>query len=914
MGGVLVVDGLLASERVPIDSAIIPAVTPRRSYILGIAVGVAALTLFIVTMAPGLIGRGDTPKFQFIGRVLGTAHNPGYPLYVVISHLFGLLPIANLAWRINLMSAVFAAITVALYQLTVAEVGGSRLVGAVAGLGLATGSAFWLTATVAEVYSLHACLVAAMTYSLVRWRGTGRGAWFVAAIACFSIGLGHHTSIVMLGPAVAMFAIATMPGFALAPRTIVAILALFTLGFSQYLFVMMRTLQGAWGESPASNFHELFGVIRGAHWAGYVEPFSYRTIESRGPLILNLLATEVSLPVVGVALAGVVVLARRDLALLALALGSTSGVIAFATFFPGESANFLLPAYFFLWLLAAVGLEALTGLIGGLRPRTRALVTVAPLLAMVAWRGARNLEGNDLSHRRFEMRYFEALSRQLPLHSALVAEDFIVDRMAMYKQLGERAFDARDITGMVEALPRRAIEMTGQGYTLFGFFKGAATLRRAGFEFEYSRWPLEYGPIRQFLDDQPPGTVVAFAVPAMQLGSALTQDAAPFDAIGGRIPQPSWSNMTVIGAVGRAGGVQSEAKDRLTSVFAGRGLPIGTSRVLSPTDILAEAVYDRASIRVGSREVIRSHAPVVAVWNPHGEFIGAFALNAQGRVPVPDSPLSVHRLRAVRDWTVVGSSPTDITALAAGGHVMVRVPSVAPSLVVYAGRQRPLAPRLFDVSEATRAGFSVEEFSGGSPDLNLAMRRDGWLAMPTLGSMRHVYRIELPPSPEGLHLGFGGLPDVAMARWTGDGDAPSLYGLDLMGQLEPNDDRTDRLHVARDHHQFFLGTGWSPINADEVGGFSVTVGAQAEILLPCEAGACSTVDLQLWPTDSGDAIGLVVNGVSLTSQRMHSGWNWYRWTVPSTALRAGMNSLVLQVAQPTLLCDALVARASQTSP
>lgn len=888
-------------------------VISRRSYVVAAAAGAAALALFVATMPPGLIGHGDTPKFQFIGRILGTAHNPGYPLYVVVSHLFGLLPIGNLAWRVNLMSAVFGATTVALCQLTVAEFGGSRLVGAIAGLGLATGTAFWLTATVAEVYSLHVCLVAAMTWSLVRWRNTGRRAWFLAAIGFFSLGLGNHTSIVTVGPAVAIFAIATAPRFALAPKTIAAILTLFALGFAQYLFVMMRTLQGAWGESPASNLGELLGVIRGAQWTGYLEPWSYGTFVSRGPHIVGLLAAEVSLPAIGLALAGIAALARRDRPMLALTLGSIAGIVGFAMFFPGESSNFLVPAYFFVWLLAAAGIEALTGLAGGLRPGTRALVAAAPLLAIVGWHGAKNLAVNDMSHRRFDMRYFAALADQLPRRSALVAEDFLVDRLALYKRLGDRTFEARDITGMVDAVPHRAAGMLRDGYTLFGFLKGAATLRGDGFEFEYSRWPLEYGPIRQFLLDQPPGTVVAFAVPAMQLGSALAQDAAPFDAFGGRIPQPAWSNTTAIGAVGRSGGVQSEAKDALASAFAGRGLPIGTSRALSPSDILAEAVYDRASIRIGSREVIRSHAPVVALWNPRGEFAGAFALDARGRVPMPDSPLSVHRLRGVRDWTLVGPSPTDITSAAGGGHAIVRLPLAGPSLVVYTGRQRPLAPRLFEVSEEAVARFKVEALTGGSSELDAAMRRDGWPATPALRSMAHVYRIELAPSPERMHLAFGGLPDVAMARWDGAGEAPALYGLDLVGQLEPNDDRTDRLHIARDHQQFFLGAGWSPINGDEAGGFSVTVGAQSEILLPCEAGACSTIDLQLWPTSDGDPIALIVNGVSLPPQPMRSGWGWYRWTVPATALRAGMNSLVLQPGQPTLLCDVLITKATRTT-
>src|SRR5262245_37110333 len=84
-------------------------VLSRSDIALACAAAVASLAVYVVTLAPGLIAITDTPKFQFIGRILGTAHPPGYPLYVMVSHLFGYLPVGTLAYRINLMSAVFSA-------------------------------------------------------------------------------------------------------------------------------------------------------------------------------------------------------------------------------------------------------------------------------------------------------------------------------------------------------------------------------------------------------------------------------------------------------------------------------------------------------------------------------------------------------------------------------------------------------------------------------------------------------------------------------------------------------------------------------------------------------------------------------------------------------------------------------------
>ena len=61
--------------------------------------------------------------FQFIGRVLGVAHNPGYPLYVLLTYPIALLPIGSLPYRINLFSAVCGALAVALVFLVARRLG-----------------------------------------------------------------------------------------------------------------------------------------------------------------------------------------------------------------------------------------------------------------------------------------------------------------------------------------------------------------------------------------------------------------------------------------------------------------------------------------------------------------------------------------------------------------------------------------------------------------------------------------------------------------------------------------------------------------------------------------------------------------------------------------------------------------------
>jgi len=70
--------------------------------------------VYLFTLSP-TIGLEDSGEFAAAVASLGVAHPSGYPLYVILGKLFTLLiPWGDLAWRVNLFSAFFASLTVAL--------------------------------------------------------------------------------------------------------------------------------------------------------------------------------------------------------------------------------------------------------------------------------------------------------------------------------------------------------------------------------------------------------------------------------------------------------------------------------------------------------------------------------------------------------------------------------------------------------------------------------------------------------------------------------------------------------------------------------------------------------------------------------------------------------------------------------
>ncbi len=84
------------------------------------AVFVATLLLYSWTLAP-TVTLTDSGELIVVAHGLGVAHPPGFPLWIILAHLASLVPIGNVAVRINFASAIFAALASAMLTLVVAE-------------------------------------------------------------------------------------------------------------------------------------------------------------------------------------------------------------------------------------------------------------------------------------------------------------------------------------------------------------------------------------------------------------------------------------------------------------------------------------------------------------------------------------------------------------------------------------------------------------------------------------------------------------------------------------------------------------------------------------------------------------------------------------------------------------------------
>src|SRR5262249_9073608 len=98
-------------------SAVPPAEAGKPPYLIAAAVFVGALILYVLTLAP-TTQFWDTSEYIAAAYTLGIPPPPGNPLFVLVAHVFGLLPfMAGYAARINLFAAVTSAVSAACWFL-----------------------------------------------------------------------------------------------------------------------------------------------------------------------------------------------------------------------------------------------------------------------------------------------------------------------------------------------------------------------------------------------------------------------------------------------------------------------------------------------------------------------------------------------------------------------------------------------------------------------------------------------------------------------------------------------------------------------------------------------------------------------------------------------------------------------------
>jgi 4-amino-4-deoxy-L-arabinose transferase-like glycosyltransferase len=431
----------------------------KGDLLLAGSLALAAGALYGTTLAPTVLP-GDAGEFQFVPYLFGVAHPTGYPLYCLLGGIWSrLLPAGDVAFRLNLFSAFWAALTVGLLYPTARSflrgavpslsLLGQRLVAAVAALLFAVTPTFWSQAIIAEVYSLHVFIVVALFCLLLHWREDARPLWLGLAALCFGLGLAHHSTTLLLAPAALAYvwlcdrAGTQVPGVFRQRRLVLGCLALAILPLALYLYLPLRAPHTPYLHLPLTADRELtlyentpaglVDFILGGPFRGSVD----LTVSpgQRLAMAWGFLRGELRWVGILLALLGLVQLVRaRQWPLLALTVTGYLASVAFNLVYTiGDIHVLFIPSYVFivLWSAAGVGfLFRLGAQLAQTRPRQALLgavlsgLVVVGFVALPLYMAVSGYADQDHSHKTGVRAGWEAiLDEPLPIEGILVSND-----------------------------------------------------------------------------------------------------------------------------------------------------------------------------------------------------------------------------------------------------------------------------------------------------------------------------------------------------------------------------------------------------------------------------------------------------------------------------------------------------------
>ena len=382
---------------------------------------VVSLALYVHTLAPTILP-ADSGEFQFVSYVLGIAHPPGYPLYIMLAKWFTYLPLGDIAYRVNFFSALTSALTLVVLSRTVRRVTGSGAAGWIAAVGLGVAPTFWAQSTTANIRSLTALFTALQLSALIAYaqsRGLLGGAQtenathLIAFALALGLGITHHTSLVPLTLPYVAFLLVSDPGLVRNPRSLIRPFLAFLLSLPILLYLPLRSALGA--PFDPQPIRSLSGFVEHVLALGFRADMFYFTqpavLLSRFQVLLNILAFQFGPAwlLLGVWGAVSMLLRRSRLLLLCGGVFLVNAVLAI-TYRAPQTVEYLMPAYVAFAFICAYGAWCLGDRLRsrGASSRALAAVLVAAVLLMPMLALRRNYPSFvQLSQDRSARRYAE---------------------------------------------------------------------------------------------------------------------------------------------------------------------------------------------------------------------------------------------------------------------------------------------------------------------------------------------------------------------------------------------------------------------------------------------------------------------------------------------------------------------------
>ncbi len=244
-----------------------PSAVPDPFAVLSV---VLPFAVYMATLAPS-VTFFDSGEFITATASMGSAHSPGYPLFLMYAKPFTWLPFGSVAFRVNMATAFSSSLAcLGIYLLTMSLIGKERLVDdsrfsrfVVRMAALSAACIFsvtprlWLQSNHDKPYPLLAFVCAVIFYLLMLWRESlterseERPAYIYAATFLAGLATALHQTVVLLVPCWFLLIVLADRRMLTRVRELVLATAFAFFGFSVHLYLPLRATRNPllnWGD------------------------------------------------------------------------------------------------------------------------------------------------------------------------------------------------------------------------------------------------------------------------------------------------------------------------------------------------------------------------------------------------------------------------------------------------------------------------------------------------------------------------------------------------------------------------------------------------------------------------------------------------------------------------------------------
>jgi len=293
----------------------------KKLLIFSIIAAAVPFIFYVLTLQRKLVG-GDTSWYMSELPQMSLLPPTGYPVFSLIGKLFSIIPIGPLALRLNLISAVFGALTILFLFLAINKLTKNEYAGLIASLSFAFVYPYWFYANRLEFDTLNSFFIAILLFAIFSYKESPSRKNLYFCFACLGFLCTNHPIAFFIMPAFLIMVIILNPKIFKNIKAVFLSILFFILPLFSYIFTYIRFVQIIGNENSLMKF---IYYITGRESSGATFGGSFGDKNLSGIIkvmfdYLKLIYNNYGIVLVVIALAGLIYLFKKNWKIAAFSL------------------------------------------------------------------------------------------------------------------------------------------------------------------------------------------------------------------------------------------------------------------------------------------------------------------------------------------------------------------------------------------------------------------------------------------------------------------------------------------------------------------------------------------------------------------------------------------------------------------